>query len=120
MPIVTILNSGDKIPVRPGETILEALYNSGYSFRVGCRRGGCAICKVDLREGDVSYNRVVAHEVLTDDELASGTCLTCRAVPEGDITVELRDDSLRLTNSMIRRLRIAAYEKDQAKAQTSA
>lgn len=116
MPIVTILPGGDRIPVKAGETILEGLYNSGYSFRIGCRRGGCAICKVDLRDGSVTYNRVVAGTVLTPEELADGTCLTCRAVPDGDVTIELRDDSLRMTNSMLRRLRIAAYEKEQLAA----
>jgi ferredoxin len=40
-----------------GETILEGLYRNGYAFRIGCRRGGCAICKVDLLAGEVQYNR---------------------------------------------------------------
>lgn len=108
---MTILPDGQQVPVRQGETILEALYASGYSFRVGCRRGGCAICKVDLRSGDVTYNRVVAEAVLTPEERADGTCLTCRAVPQTDVSIELRDESVRLTNAMLRRVRLAQYAK---------
>ena len=109
MPVVTVLPEGERVVAKPGETILECLYAAGYSYRIGCRRGGCGICKVDLRSGEVSYNRVVADTVLTADELAGGTCLTCRAVPEGDVEIELRDESLRLTNAMLRRLRMATY-----------
>lgn len=112
MPIVTIQPDGEEVPARPGETILEALYASGYSYRIGCRRGGCAICKVDLRTGEVSYNRAVADTVLTPEEKADGTCLTCRAVPETDITIELRDEAVRLTNRMLRQIRISQYAKE--------
>lgn len=118
MPLINVVPTGEQIPAAPGETILEALYNSGYSYRIGCRRGGCAICKVDLREGEVDYSKTVADVVLTDEERADGTCLTCRAVPVGDITIEMRDEKVRLTNSMIRALRIKAYEKAQAERQS--
>lgn len=111
MPIVTVLPSGEEVPVKPGETILEGLNASGYAYRIGCRRGGCAFCKVDLRAGEVTYNRPVSAEVLTPEEIAAGTCLSCRAVPSGDVTIELRGDTLRMTNRMLRDLRVAAYTK---------
>lgn len=117
MPIVTIQPDGDEVPARPGETILEALNASGYSYRIGCRRGGCSICKVDLRDGEVSYNRTVSDKVLTPEEKAEGACLSCRAVPETDITIELRDERVRLTNQMLRRIRIAQYAKEAEKAE---
>lgn len=111
MPIVTVLPDRESVPAAPGETILEALYNSGYSYRVGCRRGGCAICKVDLVEGDVTYNRTVCETVLPDDEKAAGTVLSCRAVPAADVTISLRDEKIRLTNRMLRQFRLSQYEK---------
>jgi CDP-4-dehydro-6-deoxyglucose reductase len=112
MPIVTVLPDGERVPAKPGETILEALYAAGYSYRIGCRRGGCGICKVDLGGGDVVYDHVVAADVLTDDERSTGTCLTCRAVPTSDVTIQLRDEALRLTNRMLRAFRLAAYAKE--------
>ncbi len=107
MPVLTVLPEGERIKVKDGETILEALYAAGFSYRIGCRRGGCAICKVDLREGEVTYPKKVADTVLTPEEKADGTCLSCRAVPSGDVTIELRNEHLKLTNRMLRQLRLA-------------
>lgn len=120
MPMMTVDPDGEQVPVKPGETILEALFNSGYAYRVGCRRGGCAICKVDLVAGEVSYDHTVADTVLTDEERTDGTCLTCRAVPDGDVTIRLRDERIRLTNSMLRRFRLAQFEKARAAEEQTA
>src|SRR5688500_15731560 len=67
-----------EVELRPGETVLECLYRHGYAYRIGCRRGGCGVCKVDLIEGDVRYEANIADEVLPESERAVGTCLTCR------------------------------------------
>lgn len=107
---VTVLSvhpTGERIAVAEGETVLEALYNAGYAYRIGCRRGGCAICKVDLLSGSVTYNAAVCETVLTEDERAAGTCLSCRAVPDGPVTIALREDELRLINPFQQRLRKA-------------
>ncbi|MFN8169564.1 MAG: 2Fe-2S iron-sulfur cluster-binding protein [Candidatus Nanopelagicales bacterium] len=73
----------------PGETVLDALKRTGNAIRVGCRRGGCAICKVEVVEGSYEYTRPIADKVLTDEEVERGTCLTCRAVPTSDLVVSL-------------------------------
>jgi CDP-4-dehydro-6-deoxyglucose reductase len=104
MPVVTVYPSGEVIYLDPGETVLSGLYKAGYAYAVGCRRGGCAVCKVDCLRGQFDYNHPVAETVLTVDERAGGTCLTCRAVPEGDITVEMRNEDLRLINPFLRQL----------------
>ena len=111
MPQVTVHPGGETIYLRGGETVLDGLYTAGYAYRVGCRRGGCGICKVDLVSGDVTYSRIVADSVLPEEERAQGICLSCRAVPEGDITIELRDDELRLINPLLRSLNQAAGKK---------
>lgn len=95
MPKLTVVPQGISVDLGDDETILEGLYRHGYAYRIGCRRGGCAICKVDLIEGSVGYNRSVADTVLSADEIAAGTCLSCRAVPKTDITIALREDDLR-------------------------
>jgi ferredoxin len=82
------------VELRADETVLEGLYRHGYAYRTGCRRGGCGVCKVDLVSGTVRYTRVISQAVLTDEERASGTCLTCRAVPLDDVTIALREEEL--------------------------
>lgn len=105
MPVLTVLPDDERVLVKPGETILAALSASGFGYRIGCRRGGCGVCKVDLRSGSVSYGAVVSDEVLTADELADGTVLSCRAIPDGDIIIELRHETLRVTSSLLRAFR---------------
>lgn len=96
MPEVTIEPDGIKAQSAEGETVLRALGRAGLRYRVGCRRGGCGICKVQLTHGEVRYERPIATSVLSDDERVAGICLSCRAVPITNIVIELQEgDRLR-------------------------
>lgn len=77
------------VALRPGETALAALNRAGYSARVGCRRGGCGICKVTVTDGSTSYQTEVASTVVTEEERQAGTVLLCRAVPDEDAIIAL-------------------------------
>jgi CDP-4-dehydro-6-deoxyglucose reductase len=103
---LTVLPDDVTIWVRPGETVLEAMSAAGLGYRIGCRRGGCQACKVDLRDGSVRYRHVIADTVMTPEEYQDGTCLSCRAIPDEDVTIELRDERLRIkAGGMLLRLR---------------
>ena len=96
MTEVTILPDGVHVEARDEETLLRALARAGLRYRVGCKRGGCGICKVQLKLGEVSYERPIAESVLSDDERVEGICLSCRAVPITNIVIELQEgDRLR-------------------------
>ena len=101
MPKLTVAPDGVEVELLEGETVLEGLYRHGYAYRIGCRRGGCAICMVDLLKGQVAYNRPVAEKVLNDEQRESGSCLSCRAVALTDITIALREDTLRRVNPLM-------------------
>jgi CDP-4-dehydro-6-deoxyglucose reductase len=93
---VTILPDGVQVVAQEDETLLRALARAGLRYRVGCKRGGCGICKVQLKLGEVRYERPIADSVLSDDERVEGICLSCRAVPITDIVIELQEgDRLR-------------------------
>ena len=68
MPEVTILPDGLQVTAAGAETVLAALSRAGLRYRVGCRRGGCGVCKVALVLGEVRYERPIADSVLSDDE----------------------------------------------------
>ena len=104
MPVVTVQPGGEVVYLDPDETVLSGLYKAGYAYAAGCRRGGCAICKVDCLSGQFDYDHPIADTVLTAGERADGTCLTCRAVPKGDITIEMRNEDLRLINPFLRQI----------------
>jgi CDP-4-dehydro-6-deoxyglucose reductase len=114
VPNLTIHPTGEVIYLEPGETVLGGLYKAGYAYTIGCRRGGCAICKVDVREGEFSYNRPVADSVISAEERTDGTCLSCRAVPDSDLTIEMRDDCLRLVNPFLRQINEKARLRAEA------
>jgi CDP-4-dehydro-6-deoxyglucose reductase len=95
MPTVRIEPQGWEAHLREGEAILAGLNRCGYTVRqIGCRRGGCGICKLELVAGEVTYEKVVADDVLSSDEKAAGRCLTCRAVPTGDVTLHVDDGEI--------------------------
>ena len=104
MTTLTVEPDGVVVALRPGETVLEGLYRHGYAYRIGCRRGGCAVCKVDIVSGEVDYSRTIAASVLSPAEREAGVCLTCRAVPRTDIVITLRDEELRMVNPILARL----------------
>ena len=96
--------------------MLSGLYKAGFAYTVGCRRGGCAICKVDCRSGGFSCNHPVAETVITESERSDGTCLTCRAVPETDISIELRGENVRLVNRFLHMINDKARQRAEAHA----
>lgn len=114
MPNLTIHPTGEVIYLEPGETVLGGLYKAGFAYTIGCRRGGCAICKVDVLEGDFSYDHPVADSVISDEERTDGTCLSCRAVPDSDLTIEMRDSCLRLVNPFLRQINEKARLRAEA------
>ncbi|HQR27733.1 MAG TPA: 2Fe-2S iron-sulfur cluster-binding protein [Nocardioides sp.] len=111
MPTVRIEPSGFEAHLNPGEPVLAGLFRCGYTVRqVGCRRGGCGICKIELTAGEVTYEKVVAESVLTAQEQTQGTCLTCRAIPVGDITLHLEQvDVHQAPPGLLRYLNVAAH-----------
>ena len=54
-----------------------------------------------LIDGEVEYNRTVSDDVLSEEEKADGICLSCRAVPVGDVTIALREENLRRVASLL-------------------
>ena len=114
MPNLTIHPTGEVVYLEPGETVLGGLYKAGYAYTIGCRRGGCAICKVDVRDGEFSYDHPVADTVISEQELTDGTCLSCRAVPDSDLTIEMRDSCLRIVNPFLRQINDKARLRAEA------
>lgn len=111
MATVRVLPAADRTRVKEGESLLEALYAAGLAYRTGCRRGGCGVCKVDLRSGSVTYRKQIADTVMTPEEWADSTCLTCQAVPDGDVEIELREEELRVKCRPLLKLRLEAEDE---------
>lgn len=71
------------------ERVLVAMGQAGgRPIPVGCRRGGCGVCRVRVTEGAYSTAPMSATHV-TPEEQAQGFALSCCIFPESDLVVEL-------------------------------
>ncbi len=75
------------VPVRDGETLLDAGLREGLALPFECRNGGCGQCKATLLYGEVDYG-AYQREALADAERAAGRILTCTATARGDLEIE--------------------------------
>lgn len=53
---------------------------------VGCRNGGCGVCKIHVLEGKYD-RRVMSRAHVTTEEEAEGKCLACRIIPKSDMKI---------------------------------
>ena len=87
---VTIQPSGHQFTVKPGETLLSAALNAGFSLPYGCRNGACGACKGKVLAGSVDYG-VFQEGALTQEEKRQGLALFCCAKAETDLTIEVKE-----------------------------
>lgn len=60
----------------------------GSPIPVGCKGGGCGVCKVRVLEGNFSAKRMSkAH--ISEQDLEENVVLACRIIPETDLKVEI-------------------------------
>lgn len=82
---VTIGDTGEQYQCRPDETLLKAMERLGKKgIPVGCRGGGCGVCKVKILSGDTERKRMSRAHV-TEQEEAAGYLLACRAFAASDV-----------------------------------
>lgn len=63
--------------VRPDEPVLDAVRRERIDLAVGCRGGGCGVCRVQVVQGAHEVRKMSKRHV-TDEERAAGYALACR------------------------------------------
>lgn len=86
------LTSGRDFTILPDETVLDAILRQGAAVPYSCRNGTCAACKATLVTGRVIYDQY-DENAMTDDELAAGAILLCRARPTEDLKIRAEEIS---------------------------
>ncbi len=82
---VQIESLGESYPNSSEQTLLAGMERLGRSgIPVGCRGGGCGVCKVHITEGRYSCKKMSRAHV-TVEEQAKGYVLACRCQPLSDI-----------------------------------
>ncbi|MBM4228512.1 MAG: 2Fe-2S iron-sulfur cluster binding domain-containing protein [Gammaproteobacteria bacterium] len=86
---IAVIGSGQRIDCPGDETILRAMERLGLrGIPVGCRGGGCGVCRVRVHRGDYVLRRMSRAHVSLADE-AAGIALACCLMPRSDLEIEV-------------------------------
>ena len=82
---VLIEDTGEHYPCSDARSLLEGMVALGRKgIPVGCRNGGCGVCKVAVLSGEFEV-RAMSRAHVSEDEERQGQVLACRVRPATDI-----------------------------------
>lgn len=85
---ITLLDTGESYRCAEQRSVLDGMAALGKrGIPVGCRGGGCGVCKVQVLRGPV-LKGAMSRDHVSEQEEAAGAALACRIRPAGDL--ELR------------------------------
>lgn len=91
---ITLEKDGEKqlIALQEKESILEAIKRSGTYINAVCGgKGSCGKCKIQILEGSLDVT-ASDHKHFSQEELAAGYRLACRAFPREDLTISMEQE----------------------------
>ncbi|KUR76771.1 2Fe-2S iron-sulfur cluster binding domain-containing protein [Novosphingobium sp. Fuku2-ISO-50] len=84
---VRFVETGETLACNDRLTLLQAMERLGRKgIPVGCRNGGCGVCKVRVLEGSCE-RRVMSRAHVAIEEESAGYALACRIIPTSDLCV---------------------------------
>lgn len=87
--LIHIENSGEDYLCAMDENLLRGMEVLGRrGIPVGCRGGGCGVCKVHIKSGAYEA-RKMSKACISEEEQAQGIVLACRVFPRGEISLEV-------------------------------
>jgi ferredoxin len=87
--LIYIEDSGEAYLCEPRQDLLRAMERLGRrGIPVGCRGGGCGVCKVEILEGEYTARKMSrAHVSVAEEEANIG--LACRISPLSDLRLRV-------------------------------
>lgn len=86
---VLIEETGESYRCSAQESLLAGMERLGRKgIPVGCRGGGCGVCKVEITSGSYS-KRVMSRDYVSVEDEAADRVLACRVRPTSDITLKV-------------------------------
>lgn len=84
---VDVDGSGGSIICREGQSVLLAMTSQGgQCIQVGCRSGGCGVCRVQVLSGHYKTGKMSASQVNAEEQ-SQGIALACQLYPESDLKI---------------------------------
>lgn len=85
---IDMTNRSEAFTARPGLSLLASLMTAGLAWLdVGCRSGGCGICRVRVLDGDYDSLKMSRSRISEADE-SGGIVLACRIFPKSNMRIE--------------------------------
>ncbi len=86
---IRIVGSEETFSCSPDVSVLRAMELVGRTgIPVGCRGGGCGVCKIIVVAGEISTRKMSRAHISEKDE-ANRTVLACRTFAKSDLLVEV-------------------------------
>lgn len=86
---ILIQDSGESFSCDGSQNLLRAMEVLGRrGVPVGCRGGGCGVCKVHVT-GGAYHTRKMSRACLSEAEEAAGVVLACKLFPASDLSLHV-------------------------------
>lgn len=87
--VIQIEDTGETYKCDERISLLEGMENLGKKgIPVGCRGGGCGVCKVEIVEGTYK-KRVMSRDHISEEEEAQDIVLACRCRPTSPVKLRV-------------------------------
>ena len=84
---IRIAEIDEQFMCRPQEMRLAGMVRLGKrGIPIGCRSGGCGVCKIQVQQGDYVTGKMSRAQVSEQEEQA-GFVLACRCQPTSDLVI---------------------------------
>jgi ferredoxin len=91
---VTEVGSQVGFKMQVGDSLLKGMESAGARIvGIGCRGGGCGLCKIQILGGDFELGKMSSLHV-SDSDRSLGYVLACRCFPKSDIAFKLIKKSI--------------------------
>ena len=85
---IVVVNRGERFRCKREKSLLSGMeYQRLKAIKVGCRGGGCGICRIRILSGEFESKKMSVRHV-TPDQVKEGMALSCRVFPRSDMVIE--------------------------------
>jgi len=85
---ISVVDDDKQYVCYEGQRLLHAIEGNGCKcVKVGCREGGCGICRIKIHSGSFSTG-IMSKAHVSEQEQQQGYALSCRVFPSSDLVIE--------------------------------
>lgn len=85
---VHLVNTSERYTCSESQDVLRAMEQLGRrGIPIGCRNGGCGLCKVRITCGEFTHCKM-SRTFVSETEEAAGVVLACRVFPRSDLDID--------------------------------